>query len=85
VQIHEGGRRDPLTLSNQTEEEVFGANEFVVEARALLSRQREDLSHSLREVVTIHFDTPGAALLDMPLEKIVSVFGGGVNFNNERR
>ena len=54
AQVLENRRGDALTLADEAEQDVLRPHVLVVETRGFLARHREDLPHTLGEVVAVH-------------------------------
>jgi len=54
VQILQNGRGDPVTFANETEENVLRPHVFVAQPTRFFARHAQNLSRSLRKVVSVH-------------------------------
>ena len=54
LEVFQNARRHAFPLAYQSEEDMLGADIFVVEALCLLPRHLQDFPNALREVVPVH-------------------------------
>src|ERR1051325_1015145 len=54
VEVGQNGRRHPLALADQPEQDVLGSNVLVVQPRGFFPRHLQDFPHTIREVVPVH-------------------------------
>ena len=63
AEVLDDGGGNALALADQSEQDVLGADVFVVQSRRFLARHRENLSNALGEVVSVHRQRSAQLLL----------------------